>query len=109
MKSREVLVVAVTEDALKAYIEFTGMSNVQDITALMEPSQYGQKPRVGVAVELTEKMPEDTHQRVSVIMPREEGESVDEWVRRVWSHPIISIISSSFKLQIPISGGGLGN
>lgn len=105
MKSREALIVAVSEEALKHYVNYVGMADVQDITALMEPTQYGSLPRAGVSVELTKKMPQDTHQRVSVIMPRKEDESIDDWTLRVWTHPIISIISSSFRLQMPIAGG----
>lgn len=106
MKKRLNLIIEESEGKLVEWIELTvgGITDVKDITALMEPSQYRDLPRMGVAAELDKTMPKETHQSVSVVFPRLEGETRYDWTIRVWSHPIISIISSNFKWQWPPCG-----
>lgn len=104
MRTRDTLLVAKTKaDLDKAFQAYGG--GFVDVTDLMDRKHYSaQLSRSGVGMEMAKKMPKDTHQRVGIVVPIEEGESDDAWERRCWTHGLISIMTSSYHHCYAING-----
>lgn len=109
MKTRDTLVVAQSQDVLDQFkIAYEGRANFEDVTRLLDISIYKHpETRVSVGEELTELMPENTHQHISMILPPKEGESDQDWKLRAWCHPVISIMTPSYTNALAVTVNGV--
>ena len=106
MRNREMIMLVQAAEDVERIKNVNANLSLVDVTDLVDLRQYEGLARTGVSQVLAKRMPADTHQFVYVIFPKREGETDQDWERRGWMDPVISIMLGGFNKSLAVTRTG---